>query len=118
VTRNNEEAATGLFAALAHEGRRDVLRFLRDRDYVRAGDIGTALAIGPSTLSGHLKVLRQAGLVESRRRGTEIQYRLRMSLVDEAILALMALRREQEAPGPDDPEHVSSPTDEREEPIR
>jgi ArsR family transcriptional regulator len=118
VTRNSEEAASGLFAALAHEGRRDVLRFLRDRDYVRAGDIGTALAIGPSTLSGHLKVLRQAGLVESRRRGTEIQYRLRMSLVDEAILALMALRREQGAPGPDDPEHVSSPTDEREEPIR
>ncbi len=70
-----------------------MLRYLRDKDYVRAGDIGEALGIGPSTLSGHLKVLRQAGLVEARRRGTEIQYRLQMSLLDEAIAALAELRR-------------------------
>lgn len=93
MSRNTEEPGDGLFAALAHAARREILRYLRDKDYVRAGDIGEALGIGPSTLSGHLKVLRQAGLVEARRRGTEIQYRLRMSLLDEAIAALAELRR-------------------------
>ena len=73
------------------------MRYLRDKDYVRAGDIGAALGIGPSTLSGHLKVLRQAGLVETRRRATEVQYRLQMSLLDEAIVALAELRRPQAA---------------------
>ena len=73
MSRNTEESGDGLFSALAHGGRREVLRYLRDKDYVRAGDIGEALGIGPSTLSGHLKVLRQAGLVEARRRGTEIR---------------------------------------------
>jgi ArsR family transcriptional regulator, arsenate/arsenite/antimonite-responsive transcriptional repressor len=92
MSRNTEKPGDGLFSALAHGARREILRYLRDKDYVRAGDIGTALGIGPSTLSGHLKVLRQAGLVETRRRATEIQYRLQMSLLDEAIVALAELR--------------------------
>ncbi|MDR7384449.1 ArsR/SmtB family transcription factor [Promicromonospora iranensis] len=93
MSRNTEEPGDGLFSALAHRARREILRYLRDKDYVRAGDIGAALGIGPSTLSGHLKVLRQAGLVETRRRATEVQYRLQMSLLDEAIVALAELRR-------------------------
>jgi DNA-binding transcriptional ArsR family regulator len=92
MSRNTEEPGDGLFSALAHGARREILRYLRDKDYVRAGDIGAALGIGPSTLSGHLKVLRQAGLVETRRRATEIQYRLQLSLLDEAIVALAELR--------------------------
>lgn len=89
MSRNNEE---DVFTALAHQSRRSILRHLRGRDFVRAGDIGAALGIGPSTLSGHLRSLRAAGLVESRRRGTEIQYRAQMSVVDEVILLLRGLR--------------------------
>jgi ArsR family transcriptional regulator, arsenate/arsenite/antimonite-responsive transcriptional repressor len=107
VSRNSEELGDGLFAALSHHARRDVLRFLRDKDYVRAGDIGEALGIAPSTLSGHLRVLRQEGFVETRRRGTEIQYRLQMSLLDEAILALAELR----GPGQGGPRRKGSDDD-------
>lgn len=81
-----------MFDALAHPTRREVLRYLRTRDYVRAGALGDALGVVPSTLSGHLRVLRDAGLVESRRRGTEIQYRVQLTLLDEAILLLQGLR--------------------------
>ncbi len=92
VTRNNEGRAGGVFDALAHPTRREILRYLRTRDYVRAGALGDALGVVPSTLSGHLRVLRDAGLVESRRRGTEIQYRVQLTLLDEAILLLQGLR--------------------------
>jgi DNA-binding transcriptional ArsR family regulator len=81
-----------VFDALAHPTRREILRYLRTRDYVRAGALGDALGVVPSTLSGHLRVLRDAGLVESRRRGTEIQYRVQLTLLDEAILLLQGLR--------------------------
>lgn len=81
-----------MFDALAHRTRREILRYLRTRDYVRAGALGDALGVVPSTLSGHLRVLRDAGLVESRRRGTEIQYRVQLTLLDEAILLLQGLR--------------------------
>jgi len=92
MTRNNEGERGELFEALAHSTRRDILRHLRGHDFVRAGDIGRALSIAPSTLSGHLKVLRHAGLVETRQRGTEVQYRLQMSVLDELILMLHGLR--------------------------
>lgn len=91
-----------MFDALAHPTRRDILRYLRTRDYVRAGALGEALGVVPSTLSGHLRVLRDAGLVESRRRGTEIQYRVQLTLLDEAILLLQGLRSGvgEDEPGP------------------
>lgn len=99
MTRNTESDRGEVFAALAHVTRRDILRHLGGRDFVRAGDIAEALTIAPSTLSGHLKVLRHAGLVETRRRGTEVQYRLQMSLLDELILMLHRLRSTGD-PGP------------------
>ena len=105
VPRNTEE---DVFAALSHHSRRDILRHLRGRDFVRAGDIGAALGIGPSTLSGHLRSLRDAGLVESRRRGTEIQYRAQMSVVDEVILLLRGLRS---GGGPEEHDPATEPTE-------
>ncbi|WP_222928268.1 ArsR/SmtB family transcription factor [Cellulomonas telluris] len=107
MSRNNGEGEESVFAALAHRSRRDILRHLRARDFVRAGDIGDALGIGPSTLSGHLRMLRAAGLVETRRRGTEIQYRLQMTVLDEAILLLHGLRPER-ADAATDP-HATDP---------
>jgi len=37
------------------------------------GDLGTGLGIAPSTLSHHLKTLRQAGLVRTERRGKRVE---------------------------------------------
>ncbi len=63
--------AAQLLQALAHETRLDIFRFL-----IRAGQEGTpvgvvaeGLAIPNSTLSFHLKILKQAGLVRSRKHG-------------------------------------------------
>jgi len=81
-----------VFDALAHSSRRRILHYLRDKDYVRAGDIAAALQIGHSTLSGHLKALRLAELVVARRAGTEIQYRANLTVLDELIVMLSGLR--------------------------
>ena len=91
MSHNSEE---GIFDALANGNRRRILQFLRDKDFVRAGDIARDLEIGHSTLSAHLKVLRHADLVVSRRQGTEIQYRANLTVIEEAIVALSKLRRD------------------------
>lgn len=39
----------------------------------RAGEIGRGLGIAPSTVSHHLKELRQANLIETRRDGQRIE---------------------------------------------
>lgn len=89
MSRNNEG---GRFAALGHPTRQAILAHLRSRDYVRVGDIAAAVGVSGATLSGHLRTLRDAELVVARRRGTEIQYRINLTAIDEAILLLTALR--------------------------
>ncbi|MET0693004.1 MAG: metalloregulator ArsR/SmtB family transcription factor [Propionibacteriaceae bacterium] len=114
MSRNNE---TGLFQALANPSRRAILHYLRDKDYVRAGDIAADLGIGHSTLSAHLKVLAQADLLMSRRQRTEIQYRANLSVLEEVIVSLAELRgsrsADEEAPKPEaaPPSASSSPTE-------
>ena len=64
------------FAALAHPQRLEVVRLLMRHHPARmaAGDIGTALGLLPSTLSGYLAQLMAAGLITQDRRGTSLLY--------------------------------------------
>lgn len=64
------------FAALAHPHRLAVLRLLMRQhpQRVAAGQIGVALGLRPSTLSGYLAQLLHSGLVTQERRGTSLLY--------------------------------------------
>jgi ArsR family transcriptional regulator, arsenate/arsenite/antimonite-responsive transcriptional repressor len=61
--------------ALADENRVRVLLFLRDRELCLC-QIVEMLGLAPSTVSKHMAVLYQAGLVESRKDGRWMYYRL------------------------------------------
>ena len=50
-------------AALADPQRRRVVELLRDRPH-RAGELAAALAVRPSVMSRHLKVLRESDVVQ------------------------------------------------------
>lgn len=69
------DTATDIFAALAHPTRRQILQDLKDGE-LAAGEIAARFnATGP-TISRHLSVLRQAGLVTERRDANRILYSL------------------------------------------
>jgi DNA-binding transcriptional ArsR family regulator len=75
------ESASDIFAALAHPTRRQILQDLKDGE-LAAGEIAARFdATGP-TISRHLGVLRQAGLVTERRDANRILY----SLVGERLV--------------------------------
>ncbi|MFI6878676.1 metalloregulator ArsR/SmtB family transcription factor [Streptomyces sp. NPDC050400] len=65
-----------LFAALANGTRREVLRLLRERGPQPAGAIADRFDMARPSLSEHLKVLREAGLVSEERAGRQRIYRL------------------------------------------
>ncbi|MCE4025112.1 MULTISPECIES: helix-turn-helix transcriptional regulator [unclassified Microbacterium] len=68
--------------ALADPSRRVVLGILRDRE-ATAGELAEALPIARPGVSRHLRVLREAGLVEVRQEAQRRIYRLRPeALVD------------------------------------
>lgn len=77
-----------VYQALAHPVRRKVLALLRERD-MTAGELAEHFDISKPTLSGHFAVLRDAGLVHGDRNGTSITYHLNVSVLEEALLALL-----------------------------
>ena len=72
---NNANAVRAL-ASLAHEDRLRAFKLLMRHvpEGLRAGDISRKLKIPPSSLSFHLGILKQAGLVRSRREQRSIVY--------------------------------------------
>ncbi|MBX3287001.1 MAG: helix-turn-helix transcriptional regulator [Actinobacteria bacterium] len=65
-----------IFTALAEPRRRTILDLLRGGERT-AGEIVEAVGLAQPTVSQHLKVLREAGLVSVRAEGTRRVYRLR-----------------------------------------
>jgi DNA-binding transcriptional ArsR family regulator len=62
--------------ALADESRRTVLKILRDHP-ANAGELAEALPIARPGVSRHLRVLREAGLVDVRQEAQRRVYSLR-----------------------------------------
>ena len=67
----------GLFQALADEHRLAILASLAQTDgEICVCDFTDRLPLNQPTVSHHLRILREAGLVTSARRGTWVYYRL------------------------------------------
>ncbi len=64
--------------ALGSRTRREILARIWDRD-LAAGEIAAAFALTAATISEHLAVLREAGLVEMTKVGTSRRYRAKPS---------------------------------------
>jgi ArsR family transcriptional regulator, arsenate/arsenite/antimonite-responsive transcriptional repressor len=74
------------FKALADPTRVAIVNRLSTADEVCVCDLNEAFDLSQPTISHHLRVLREAGLVEATRRGTWAYYRL----VPETVAALGA----------------------------
>jgi DNA-binding transcriptional ArsR family regulator len=69
------ESSSDVFAALAHPTRRQILQDLTEGE-LAAGEIAARFSSSGPTISRHLGVLRQAGLIAERRDGNRILYSL------------------------------------------
>src|SRR5690349_10584102 len=81
----DEQAVTAL-RALAHLVRLGIMQALGKHPETCACDFTEVFAVAQPTVSAHLKTLREAGLVTSRRRGTQICY----SIAPQALERLQA----------------------------
>jgi DNA-binding transcriptional ArsR family regulator len=77
-----------IYRALSDPTRRRVLALLRERD-MTAGELAGHFELAAATMSGHFAVLKDAGLIQADRAGTTITYRLNVSVLEEAMMALM-----------------------------
>jgi ArsR family transcriptional regulator len=78
-----------LFRLLGHPARVRILELLRDGEQ-NVGELQAALELDSSSTSQHLTALRRQGLVESRRMGTSVYYRIH----DPRTLELLAVAKD------------------------
>ena len=72
------------FKALSDPTRRKILELLGDGD-LTAGEIAAHFDMSNATLSHHLDVLRETGLVSSERHGRHIVYSLETTVLQDII---------------------------------
>jgi ArsR family transcriptional regulator len=77
-----------MFRALGHPIRIRILELLVDGERA-VGDLQSELDVDSSGTSQHLTALRQQGLIEGRRDGTSVYYRIR----DPLVIELLAVAR-------------------------
>lgn len=71
-----------LFKALNDATRREILELLKKGEKT-AGEIADCFDISKPSISHHLDLLKQAGLVESEKHGQFIYYSLNTTVLDE-----------------------------------
>lgn len=60
--------------AIAHPARIAILRLLAHRETCATGDVVAQLPLAQSTVSEHLRVLREAGLIKGEIEGPRTRY--------------------------------------------
>jgi len=78
------------FKALADPTRRTILSLLRDGD-LPAGEIAAHFPVAWASVSHHLSVLKEAGLVLATRDGQFIRYSLNTTVVQDALQHLLEI---------------------------
>jgi len=80
-----------LFKALNDPTRREILELLKEKD-LTAGEIADQFNISKPSISHHLDLLRQAGLVVSVKEGQYVYYSLNTTVMDEMLKWIISLQ--------------------------
>ena len=93
--------ATKVYKALADPTRRKILQLLRERD-MNAGELAEHFDYAKPTLSRHFSVLQEADLIQGKRDGNFIVYRLNVTVLEETMMAMMEMFGLEEVRGTND----------------
>lgn len=72
------------FKALSDPTRRQIVQLLK-KEKLQAGEISEHFNMTGATISHHLSILKDAGLVTSEKKGKYIYYELNLSVIEEIM---------------------------------
>jgi len=79
-----------IWNAMADPTRREILTMLQQKD-MTAGEIVDCFEVSGATISHHLKILREAGLVTSEKEKQTINYSLNITVFQEFLKHIAAV---------------------------
>lgn len=83
MSQEQAQHVAGLLKALSDPVRLRLMSLIAASDEACVCDLTGPFLVSQPTISHHLKVLRDAGLVDSERRGTWVYYRARREALDQ-----------------------------------
>ncbi|MCG8513420.1 MAG: autorepressor SdpR family transcription factor [Halanaerobiales bacterium] len=86
-----------LFHAISDQNRRKILEMLKERE-LTAGEIAAGFTITKPSITHHLNILYQSGLVEKERKGQYILYSLNTSVLQEILNWVLDFYRSKNQP--------------------
>jgi len=78
-----------VFVALGDEHRQRILLTFGRAEELTAGEIAAVSTLSRPAVSHHLKILREAGVLQSRKEGREIWYRVDKDLLTGSLGAVL-----------------------------
>ena len=81
-----------LFKALNDATRREILEILKEKD-LTAGEIADHFNISKPSISHHLDILKQAGLLVADKEGQFIFYSLNTTVMDEMLKWMLQFKK-------------------------
>lgn len=92
MTNNTDyEQMAGIFKALAHSTRLRVLVKLKEKDHC-VRELQEIIGFDMSTISRHLNVLKNAGIIDSRKVNNQVFYRLLYPCVLDTLECVMDMK--------------------------
>ncbi len=88
IDNDKLQESSEILRALAHPLRMKILKFIDDNKVINVNKIYNTLSLEQSITSQHLRILRVAGIVETKREGKFIQYSIDYQRVDNAVNAI------------------------------
>lgn len=88
------EKAAGMLKAIAHPVRISIVQYLEDGEKRTVTEIHKKLGIGQAAASHHLVILRDRGVLSSRREGKHILYYLRHKNLRNLLFSLVECCRD------------------------
>lgn len=80
-----------LFKALNDRTRRDILDLLKDKD-MTAGEIADKFNISKPSISHHLDILKNAGLVSCEKKGQFVIYAISTTIIEELLKWILTFK--------------------------
>ena len=90
ITRQEAEIRAKIIKAMAHPVRLMVIEFLKDRER-SFPEIFDLFKLDKSTVSKHLLVLKEAGIVSSRKDGADMMYKLDVPCITDFFSCITAV---------------------------
>jgi len=88
IEQHELEKAAFILKSIAHPSRLAIIKILSEKKLLAVSEISEALNLEQSLTSHHLNIMKTKGVLESKRDGKSIKYKLKLTEVTQVLTCI------------------------------